>query len=134
MVREEAEDRKGPQDAHEAGGDGRNRGRLGDQEPGPGIEKSRQRTVGIAHVHILAARLRFHGAQFGVGERAEERQHSADQPRQIDQLGRADRLHHFGRNQKDSAADDGAHDHRGSVAHAQIAEAVQGGMELTPPC
>ncbi len=84
------------------------------------IEKAGERAVGVADIHVLAAGLRLHGAQFRIGERAKEREHAADHPCQVDQFGRADRLHHFSRNRK-SAADDGSNDDCAGMAHAEIA-------------
>src|SRR5208282_5222814 len=87
----------------------------------PAVEKTTQRTVSVADINVFATGLRLHGAQFSVGKRAKERQQAADEPSQIDQFGGAHGLHHLGRNQKDSAADDGSHHYGGGVTHAKIA-------------
>ena len=121
----ERQGRESPENAHDSRGDGRNRCRLGNREPGPGIQEAGQWSVGVADVDVLAAGLRLHRAQLGVGDRPRHRQDAADNPRQVHQLGRADRLHHLGRNQEDAAADDGAHHNRACLAHAQFAQ--QGG-------
>jgi len=55
-------DRESLKDPHQARSDRRDRRRLGDQKPGPRIEKSRQRAISVANIHILAARLRLHRA------------------------------------------------------------------------
>jgi hypothetical protein len=104
-----------------AGDDCSDRSWLGDHEPRPGIEKPGPGPVGVADVDVLSAGLRFHRAQFGVSERAEERKQSADHPRKVDELGRAHGLHHLGGHEKNSAADNRPDNHRGGVAHAQIA-------------
>ena len=93
-------------------GQGGDRSWLSDGKPCPGVEKPRQRAISVANVDVFASGLRLHGAQFGIGEGAGKREHPADDPRQIDQPGRADSLHHLGRNQKDAAANDGADDDR----------------------
>ena len=115
---EERKDRERAENANQSGRDRGYRCRLGDDEPRPGIEKASQGSVSVADINIFAAGLRLHGAQFGVGERAKKRQQPAHQPRQIHQLGGTYRLHHLGGNEKNSAADDCAHDHRGGVADA----------------
>ena len=112
---EETQGRKVSQNAHETGGQSRDRSRLRDEKPGPGVKKSSQRAVTVADVNILAAGLRLHGAQFGVGQRSKERKQSAHQPRQVNQLCRPSGLHHLGRNQKNSTADDGADDNRAGM-------------------
>src|SRR5580704_11286970 len=80
VVGEERKDWKALKDSNQPRRDGRNRRRLGDQEPGPGIQKSSQGPIAIANVNILTARLRLHRAQFGIGKRAEEREQPPDQP------------------------------------------------------
>ena len=114
------------QHPYQAGGYGGNGCWLGDQEPGPGVQKSHQPAVGVADVNIFAARLRLHRAQFGVSHGAEKREKATHDPRQINQLGRSYRLHHLGGNQEDAAADDGAHHHRAGMAHAQLAQQPSG--------
>ena len=90
----------------------------------------RQGVRSVANVNVLAARLRPHGAKFGIGQRAEEREQSADQPGQIYQFRGADRLHHLGRDQEYAAADDGADYDRGGVADAEVAgEFVRAGRD-----
>ena len=119
--REKGEDRKRPKNSHQPRDHGRDRSRFRDDKPGPRVEKSGQRPVAVADVDILAAGLRLHRSQFGISERAEKREQSAHHPCQINQLGRAHGLHHFRGHEKNSAADDRAHDHRGGVAHPQVA-------------
>src|ERR1700686_4976925 len=127
-VGEKSKDRECLEDANQASCDSRDRCRFGDEEPSPGIKKSCQRTVAVAHINILAAGLRFHGSQFGVGERAEKREQPSNQPCQIDQLGRTNGLHHFGGNEKNSAADDGADHNRSRVTHTKIASQLGTGF------
>ena len=109
------------QNANQSGSDRGHGRRFRDDEPGPGVEKAAQRTVGVADINIFSARLRLHGAKFGIGERAKKRKQPAHQPRQIHQLRRAHGLHHLGGNQKNSAADDRPHNHGRGVADAQVA-------------
>ncbi len=120
-VREEAENRERPEDADQAGGDGRNRRRLGNEESCPGIEKSGERAVTVANINVFAPGLRLHCPQFSISERAKEREQTTDEPCQIDKFGGADSLHHFGGNQENPAADDGANNDRSGVAYAEIA-------------
>ena len=127
-VGEERKHRKSLKDSNQPRRNGRDRRRLGDQKPGPGIQKSGQRPVGIANINILAARLRLHRAQFRIGERAEEREQPPHQPSQINQLSRPDRLHHFSRDQKDSAANDGANDNRAGMTYPKIASEFGTGL------
>ena len=98
-------------------GDGRDGRRLGHGEPRPHVEKGGRIAVGSAQVDIFAARIGQHGAQFGVGHRAEQRQQAAHDPCQVDESRRADILHHLARHEEDAAADDGAH-HDGSGLRA----------------
>src|SRR5580698_11126043 len=56
-LREKSKHRKRPENAHQAGGYGGNGCGFRDQEPGPRVEESRQRPVGIANVYVLAAGL-----------------------------------------------------------------------------
>src|SRR5581483_5929348 len=125
VMGEKGEDSKRPEDADEASGNRSDRGWLGDEKPCPGIEKSSEWAIGVAHVNVLAAGLWFHGAKFGIGERAEERKQSADDPRQINQPGGTDRLHHFGGYQENTAADDGADHDRSGVAYTEIPQPVR---------
>ncbi len=55
-------------------GQRRNGSAFGHPHLGPAIEEAPQRTVGFAQVDIFAARLGEHGREFGVGQRAEQRQ------------------------------------------------------------
>src|ERR1700678_2770465 len=120
-MREKREDRESFKDSYQARCYRRNGSWLGDQKPGPGIEKSEQWPVGIANIDILAACLRFHRAQLRISERAEKREQSSDHPRQIDKSSRTDRLHHLGRDQKNSAPDDRSHYHGAGMGKTKIA-------------
>ena len=126
-MREKRKDRKSSEDPHQAGRDGRNRSRLGDQKPGPRIEKSRQRPVGVADIHILAPRLRLHSAQFGISERAEKREQPPDHPGEIHKSRRPHRLHHLGGNQKNSAPDDRPHHDGAGMRQPQVARQFRAG-------
>ena len=111
---------KRAEDADDAGGNGGDGGWLGDDEPGPGVEESGERAVGVAHVDVFAAGLGLHGAEFGITECAEEGEQAADDPSGVDELGGADGLHHLGGNEEDAAADDGADDYGGGVADFEV--------------
>ena len=71
------------EDAGESGGDRGDRGGFGDGEPRPHIEEGGQVAVGFAEVDVFAASGGHHGAELGVGHRAEEREQAADDPCQI---------------------------------------------------
>jgi hypothetical protein len=60
-----------------------------------------------------------------------KRQEPAHDPCQINELGRPDRLHHFGWYEKDSTADDGSDDYRRSVTHSEVAGKFRGGLRRT---
>ena len=109
MVGTEGKSRESFKDANQSGSDSGDGRWLGDEEPRPGVEKSSQRSITVADVDILATCLRLHGAQFSVGERPEEGKQSTCEPGQVNQLCRTGGLHHLGRYQKNSTADDGAH-------------------------
>ena len=113
---------KCPENSHDSGSDGRHRTGLSDGKPGPRIKESQPWPVGVANVNILAAGLRLHRAQFGVGHRSRHRQHATHKPRQVNQLRRPDRLHHLGRNQEDATANDRAHHDSAGLAYAQLAQ------------
>ena len=51
-----------------------------DEECAPAVEKRGERAEGVANVDVDATRLRAHGTQLGVGERAEEREQAASGP------------------------------------------------------
>ena len=70
---EERKNLKRPENADQSSRDGRNGRGLRDHEPGPGVQESAERPVGVADVNIFSASLRLHGSQFGVGECSEER-------------------------------------------------------------
>src|SRR5580704_4708618 len=118
---EERKHRKRLKDSNQPRRNGRNRRRLGDQKPGPGIQKSSQRPVTTTNINILAARLRLHRPQLRIAKHTEEREQPTHDPCQINQLGRPDRLHHLSRDQKDSAPNDGANDNRARMTYPKIA-------------
>ena len=60
---------------------GGNRSGLDDQVQRPAVEKSPQRTQRFAQVDVLPARLRHHGRQFAVSQRARDGHEAGDQPR-----------------------------------------------------
>ena len=81
--------------ARQADGDGGDGGGLGDGEPGPHIEEGGGVAVGAAEVDVFAAGVGEHGAEFGVGHGAEEREQAADDPGEIDERGGAGVAHHL---------------------------------------
>ena len=126
--REPVERGEDAQRAGQAAGDGGDGGGLGHREPGPHIEEGGGVAVDAAQVDVLAAGVGQHGAQFGVGHGAEEREQAADDPRQVDQRGRADVVHHLAGNEEDAAADDGADHDGGGLACAEHARQVGGSL------
>ncbi len=118
------------QGARESDGDGGDGGGLGDGEPGPHIKEGGCVTVGSAEVDIFAAGVGEHGAEFGVGHGAEEREQAADDPGEIDEGGGAGVAHHFGGNEKDAAADDGADDDGGGLRCAEYTGEIGRSLSL----
>ena len=116
-----AEDSEG---AREAAGDCGDRGWLGHREPCPHVKEGGGVAIGAAQVDVLAAGVGEHGAEFGVGHGAEEREKTADDPREVNEHGRACVLHHFAGDEEDAAADDGADDDGGGLAGAKDAGQV----------
>ena len=110
---------KDRQRSRQARGYAGDRGGLGDGEPCPHVEKRRHVAIDPADIHVLAAGVGEQGAQLRIGHRAEEREQAARDPRQIHQARRARGAHHFLGNEKDSAADDGAHHDGGGVRGVQ---------------
>jgi hypothetical protein len=126
VVTEKVKCRKHAEGTREAAGDGGDGGRLGNGEPGPHVEKGGRVAVGSAQVDILAAGVRHHGAEFGIGHGAEEREQATDDPGEIDKRRRADILHHLARNEKNAAADNGADYNGGRLAGAEHARQIGG--------
>ena len=92
----------------EARGQRCDRSALGHPHLGPAIHESPERTVGFAQIDIFAAGFRQRRRQFGIAERAEQRQQSAEHPDREHHPGRADVLDHGLRHQENPAADHGA--------------------------
>ncbi len=120
-LRQERQRSERAENTYEAGDDGGNRSWLRDEEVSPAVQESTERTVGVTDVHVLAARLRPHRAQFGITERAKPREQATNNPGEVDQRGGADRLHHLRGNQKDAAADHGSDHDRSCMADFQVA-------------
>ena len=78
---------------------------AGDRERNPAIEKADQSAIGAAQVDVVAARLRHHGGDFRVGERAGQRQQSCGEPYHQHELGTADIAGHDPGLQEDAGAD-----------------------------
>src|SRR5437588_11780403 len=106
---------------HQSDSDGRNRSWFGDHEPCPGIEKSCKRSIAVTDVNIFSPRLRFKRPKLSVGERSKYRENAADNPCQVNQLGRSNRLHHLFRDKKDATADNSPHDNRDRMPQAELA-------------
>src|ERR1700686_3392627 len=129
-LREKKKDGKGFKDANQAGGDGRNGSGLGDEKCCPRIEKSRERPVGVANIYVLAARLWLHCAEFRIGKRPEERKQSSNHPGEVYEASRPHRLHHFGWNQKNSAAYDCPDDDGAGMGESEIARQFRAKMAV----
>ena len=78
---------------------------LVDREGGPAVQEAGQAAVGAAQEHVVAARLRDHRGDFGVGERAGERQQARREPDREHQQRAADVAGHDPRLQEDAGAD-----------------------------
>ncbi len=126
LIAEPVEGGEEAERAGEADGDGGDGGGLGDGKPGPHVEEGGGVAVGAAQVDVFAAGVGQHGAEFGVGHGAEEREQAADDPGEIDERGGADVLHHLARHKEDAAADDGADDDGRGLAGAEDAGQVGG--------
>ena len=118
------------QRARQADGDGGDGCGLGDGEPGPHIEEGGGVAVGAAEVDVFAAGIGKHGAEFGVGHGAEEREQAADDPGEIDKRGGAGVAHHLGGDKEDAAADDGADDDGGGLRMRRGHEGDRRELEL----
>src|SRR4051812_24169405 len=106
---------------HQSDSDCRDRSRLGDYKPRPGIQKSCKRTIPVAHVNILSTRLRLKRTKLSIGERTEDGEDAADNPCKVNQLSRANCLHHLFWNEKDATTDNCPHDNGDRVAQAERA-------------
>jgi len=71
--------------AREADGDSRDGCGFGHGKPRPHVKECRGIAVGSAQVDIFAASVGQHGAEFGVGHGAEEREKAADDPGEVDE-------------------------------------------------
>ena len=120
-VREPVKGREDAERAGKAAGDRGDRGRLGDRKPRPHVEEGGGVAVGAAQVDVLAAGIGQHRAEFRIGHGAEEREQAADNPREIDERGRAGVFHHFAGHEEDAAADDGPHHDGRGLAGAEHA-------------
>ena len=129
-VGEQVEGGEELQGAGQADGDGGDGGGLGDGEPRPHVEEGGRVAVGAAQVDVFAAGVGKHGAEFGVGHGAEEREQAADDPGEIDERGGAGVAHHLAGHEKDAAADDGADDDGGGLGCAEDAGQIGGSLSL----
>src|SRR5258708_1786895 len=108
-------------------GEGRGKGRNGalrdPQEQTPAVEESWHAAEAIANEDVEAASFGIGGGEFGVGERAEEREDAADDP---DEERIADGAIELAKDEagseEDSRADDGADEEEKEVAFAEGAE------------
>ena len=129
-LRQKAECSKSSQHPYQPGGHTRNRSGLGDQKPGPPIQKAPQRPVSIAHIDILSPGIRTNRAQLRVGERSKERKQTSKNPSQINQARRADRLHHLRRNKKNAAPNNGSRDNRDRMPDVEPADQLWPALQL----
>ncbi len=90
----------------EEDGDGGLARALAHQQLHPAVEKAPAAPVGGGQVVDLAARLRHHGREFAVAERAREREQSGDDPDDDHHLGRADVARHDARLGENARPDD----------------------------
>jgi hypothetical protein len=95
---------------------------LGAYEVGPGPEEAAEAAVGLAHEDVLAAGVREHRAQLGVGEGAEERERAARHPDGQDEAGAVQHLGDGAGLEEDARADDGTHHDRRGLRKAQRAQ------------
>src|SRR5437868_5366797 len=121
-MEQKAEGQKSPQHANQSRANTRNGSRLRNQEPGPAIQKSPQRSISVPHVHVLSSGERTNRPQLRVGERSEKREQSSNDPGQINQSSRAHGLHHLSRDQKDTAPNDGPRHNGSSVPDIEPAD------------
>src|SRR5581483_4572743 len=112
---EEAERREVAEYAHKAGGERGNGRRLGDGDPGPGVEEGGEVAVGFADEGVLATDAGAKRGDFGVAHGAEEREQAADDPDDVDDADAAGGGHHLARDEEDAGADDDADDDRDRV-------------------
>ena len=118
VMSEKRKYRKCSQNSYQAGGYGCDGTGLRDNEPRPGVKKTAEWAVSVAHIDVLPSGLGLHRTQFRVSQRPKKRQQPAHQPREINQFSGAGRLHHFRGNKKDATADDGPNYHRGGMTGA----------------
>src|SRR5262249_657025 len=123
---QEGKARESAEQIYDRRGDGGDRSRLGDEEPGPGVEESRERAVSVADGNIIAAGPRPHSGKLGKGQGAKEGKQAADEPNDIHHGWRAYVLHHYAGDAKDSATDDGSDYDGDGVPNVEIANQLTG--------
>ena len=96
--------------SEKAGAQSGNRRALRDPGLRPAVDESKQWAIGGVKVHIFAAGFGQRGRKFGVGEGAEQRQDSAENPNREHHGRRPNRFDHVGRDQENAASDDGSDD------------------------
>ena len=100
-------------------GDDRDRAGLDRGQVAEDEEERRGTPVDLAQHVVLAARARLEAAELGEGERAEERDHAADRPRQECGVGAAGKTCDVARAEEDADADDRADDDAGRILQAE---------------
>ena len=98
--------------SHAEVGDG---ARLDRQQRGPPEEKAPHRTERLFEVVVLPARLRKHGAQFGVGQCAGDGDQAPRDPQEHCQRGMGYFARHEGRGDENGGTEDGSRRYRGHV-------------------
>jgi hypothetical protein len=103
---------------------GRDRTRRGDPESRPAIEKSSERTVGLAQKDVFASSRGKQAAQLRVDQRPHEREPAGRQQREQDIERRARVLSHRRRLQEYAGSDDGADHDREGLLETQPPEQI----------
>jgi hypothetical protein len=103
-----------------------------DEEIGPPAEEGEQRAVRLAQKNVLAAGGGDHRAELGVGECAEKRKHSGEDPNGDDPGRGRQAARHQVRDQEDAGADDGADDDGDRIEEPKFARQLIGGRHEWP--
>src|SRR5690242_984449 len=111
---------------------------LANQIVHPAEEKSPYRPYAASEINIRSASFRHSRAEFGNGQRAEERENPADNPNEEHEANRAGGASHRAGHEKNSSADDVAHDHGHCGPRAQPLHQLQFFLAQypthVPPC
>ncbi|GBC83057.1 hypothetical protein HRbin10_02197 [bacterium HR10] len=105
----------------EAGGEGGDRARLDHQKLRPAVEEAPERTIREAQIDILAADAGERRSQLRIGERAQEREASGENPHGEDHPRRLHLARDRIRDDEDARPDDRPHDDRARFHQAESA-------------